>query len=170
MMKRILTLLLISFIVTLTLIACGQQNSRSSEPSSSSQSDSSVTSTSHSAQSQATSLTDDSTTVATNWQFDAFTITKIAAEKDDGELELEIHWQNTSAQSASFNDLVKVTVKQNDQVLSPTDTDDTNDVLAHSRTNNIDLSYHLTNTSTPVTVTVTPAGTDTGKTVTLNLQ
>lgn len=169
-MKK-LGLFIATTVLSLALVGCANGQSSHSD-SSSSHSSSSQTSSSSQKDTTATLQGDNAMPVANNWHFDQFEIVSLNAEQDDGELELEVNWKNTGSQPASFNDLVKITAKQNNQDLAVTETDDdVNNQLNAQSDDDVDFNYHLTNTQDPITVTVTPAhATNGGKTVTLKLQ
>lgn len=173
---RKLLVLITTLLFSLTLASCVQTNNTSDNSSSSSSSKSSSTSSSATSSSHSSSMTlhDDEATPINNhtWTFDEFKILSLNAEQDDGELDLEINWQNTGHQSASFNDLVKITVKQGGQTLNITEQDDdANDALNQSGDDDVDFNYQLNNTNDPITVKVAPANSDTdAQTVTLNLK
>ncbi|KRM13412.1 hypothetical protein ABTQ33_03140 [Paucilactobacillus suebicus] len=168
---RKISLLLLSLVISITLVGCGQQANSSSQKSSSSTS--AKSNSKHSTSHETYTLKGDNAypVVSKTWKFNQFKIISLNAENNKGKLDLEINWENTSQQAASFNNLVQVTVKQNGKTVNISENDDeASGPLDAKADDDVDFKYQLPSKTGPVTVTISPAHTTTGKSVTLNLK
>lgn len=162
--KLTLTILLFS---TLVLTACqpSTQPDSSSSATSTSKSTSSSTSSSDpsedgAAMSARATLTTDASDDNQNKllsraiEWDYFVVDGLKGEIDDGNLELDLDWTNKNDAAASFTELGKIQVFQDDQELTmlTEDNDDFNERVAPGKHEDGDVSFELLNTTSPIVI------------------
>ncbi|WP_137597265.1 hypothetical protein [Paucilactobacillus kaifaensis] len=161
-MKKLVALILV-LSVTIGLIACGNQETDNQSNSSSSDYSSKSSSSANNKSIQSVRLgADDSTNLlSSQWEFDNFTVNQIKAEAEDGVLELEVDWQNTTNRAVVFNDTAKITVSQNNNEINVDQQDDDyNDNVLPNKTEDFEFDYQYDGIEQPIKISIHPADTN----------
>lgn len=160
--------------VTIVLTACGNQekNSQSSSSVDNRSSKTSSFSTNKTVKTIRISADDSTNLLSSPWTFDNFTVHQIKAEAEDGVLELELDWQNTSKQAVVFNDTAKIQVAQSgNEINLQQQDDDYNTNLLPNKTEDFEVEYQYDGIEQPIEISIRPMDTNRPtRTVTVQLK
>lgn len=180
--KTAITALLLA---TMTLAACGQSASTTTDPdtgskSSTSKSESSsskiseeaATSSAQSSNLRVGEQDDEQQLLTQSIDWKNFRLNTIKGEIDDNKLELEMDWTNRTTESAKFSSLGKIQVFQEDKELDllAGDDDDFNEDVAADSSEDADISFNLINTNSQIVIKITTADGDEPHVVNVKLE
>ncbi|WP_125604988.1 hypothetical protein [Lapidilactobacillus bayanensis] len=178
MAKNALVALLL--LISLTLSACGEKTTSSTNYDTGSNSQTATNTTTNSVEEAAvdeenltlsTTSRQDITLLTHSLNWDNFVVTEINAEIEAEELQLDLTWLNRTTEEAKFSDLLKVQVFQNDEELIMTDHgNDLNDLLATDASEDVELDYHLFDLTHPLEVKIAAKNGDNAHMININLK